>query len=105
MDANTIYTPLHLSSCYSFGYGLLTPEQICREVKRRGHRAVGMVDRHNFYGMVRFLSAAEREGLKPILGMTLLSRGRPACTAYVLERRGFLRLNRIVSRTVLGMST
>ena len=98
MDANTIYTPLHLSSCYSFGYGLLTPEQICREVKRRGHRAVGMVDRHNFYGMVRFLSAAEREGLKPILGMTLLSRGRPACTAYVLERRGFLRLNRIVSR-------
>jgi DNA polymerase III alpha subunit len=102
MIADTAYTPVHISSCYSFGYGLLTAEQICREARRRGHRAVGMVDRHNFYGMVRFVFAARREGLKPILGMTLLSRGRPVCTAYVLERRGFFRLNQIVSPPAAG---
>jgi error-prone DNA polymerase len=98
MKENSSYTPLHVGSCYSFGCGVLTPQRICREAKARGHRAVGMVDRHNFYGMVQFLRAAEREGLKPIVGMTLLRGGRRACTAYVLDRRGFVRLNRIVSR-------
>jgi len=98
MAANPPYTPLLISSCYSFGYGLLTPEQICREVKKRGHPAVGLVDRQNFYGMVRFVQAAAREGIKPILGMTLLRQGKPACSAYVLDRRGFVRLNQIVSK-------
>jgi error-prone DNA polymerase len=98
MNENAPYTPLHISSCYSFGYGLLTPQRICREAKQRGHRAVALADRHNFYGMVRFLRAAEREGIKPILGMTLLREGKPACTAYVLDRRGFVRLNRLASK-------
>jgi DNA polymerase III alpha subunit len=98
MNSNLSYTPLHVGSCYSLGRGLLTPQQICRQARKRGHRAVGMVDRHNFYGLVRFLQAAAREQIKPILGMTLLREGREACTAYVRERRGFARLNRIVSR-------
>ena len=97
MAVTVPYTPMHVGSCYSLGHGLLTPEQICREASRRGHRAVGMVDRHNFYGMVRFLQAAAGQRIKPILGMTLLRQGRAACTAYVMDRRGFAGLNRIVS--------
>ena len=92
------YTPLHISSCYSFGRGILTPECICREMRRRGYRAVGLVDRHNFCGLVRFLRAAEREGIKPVAGVTLLREGRAACTAYVLDRRGYGRLNQILSQ-------
>ncbi|UCF99089.1 MAG: DNA polymerase III subunit alpha [Spirochaetaceae bacterium] len=98
MTINSDYTPLHLSSCFSFGHGLLTPERICREVKKRGYPAVGLVDRHNFYGLVRFLRAAAREGVKALVGMALLRRGKPLCTAYVLERSGFVTLNRIVSQ-------
>jgi error-prone DNA polymerase len=97
METAYPYAPLHVGSCFSLGHGLLSPEQICREAKRRGHRAVGMVDRHNFYGMVRFLRAAGAQRIKPIVGMTLLRKGREACTAYVMDRRGFVALNRIVS--------
>ena len=89
---------LHFTSCFSLGYGLLTPEAICRRARQRGYGAVGLVDRHNFYGLVRFLKAAEREGVQPIVGMTLLQEGGRASTAYVLDRRGFVRLNRIISR-------
>ncbi len=43
------------------------------------------------------MKAAEREGVQPVVGMTLPREGSRACTAYVLDRRGFVRLNQIVS--------
>ena len=102
MVANASQPSLHFTSCFSFGYGILTPETICRRAKLRGYGAVGLVDRHNFYGLVRFLKAAEREGVQPVVGMTLLREGSRACTAYVLDRRGFVRLNQIVSHRGQG---
>ncbi len=87
MAMNASQPSLHFTSCFSFGYGILTPETICRRAKLRGYGAVGLVDRHNFYGLVRFLKAAEREGVQPVVGMTLLREGSRACTAYVLDRR------------------
>ncbi len=102
MAPNARLPALHFSSCFSFGYGILTPETICRRARQRGYGAVGLVDRHNFYGLVRFLKAAGREGIRPIVGMTLLRQGGRPCTAYVLDRRGFVRLNRIVSNQRQG---
>ena len=97
MATNASYPSLHFTSCFSLGYGILTPETICRRAKLGGYGAVGLVDRHNFYGLVRFLKAAEREGVQPVVGMTLLREGSRACSAYVLGRQGFVRLNQIVS--------
>ena len=48
------------------------------------------------------MKAAEREGIRPIVGMTLLRQGGRPCTAYVLDRRGFVRLNQIVSNPGRG---
>ena len=97
MATDSSYPLLHFTSCFSLGYGFLTPETICRRAKQRGYGAVGLVDRHNFYGLVRFLKAAEREGVRPIVGMALRREGSRSFTAYVLDRRGFVRLNQIVS--------
>jgi len=97
METNSSFPLLDFTSCFSFGYGFLTPETICRRAKQRGYGAVALVDRHNFYGLVRFLRAAEREGVRPIVGMSLRREGNRSCTAYVLDRRGFVRLNQIVS--------
>ena len=88
---------LHLCSCYSFGYGVLTPERICDGLKMRGYRAAALVDRRNFFGMPRFIRAATTRGIKPIVGMSLWRGGERACTAYVLEHRGFATLNRLAS--------
>jgi len=144
------YAPIHVSSCFSLLRGCLTPEQICRWAREQDHRAVGLVDINNFYGLVRFLQAAEREGVRPVVGMVLAeesggapargpvprrrstsarpeaappeslsppgepaSAGRPAppggrslrplCTAYVLDRRGFTRLNELVTALKTGI--
>jgi DNA-directed DNA polymerase III PolC len=91
------YVPIKVRSCFSFGYGCLTPEAICRLARLRDFPAVGMVDRGNFYGLVRFLKAAERESVKPVVGMSFNRGGAELCSAYVLDRRGFVRLAEIVS--------
>jgi len=73
---------------------------------------VGLTDTGNLYGLVRFLTAARREGVKPIVGAVLGGPGRQpgvrpghtqayapgAITAYVLDRGGFARLAGLLSR-------
>ena len=89
---------LHIHSYFSFGGGTLSPEEICRRAREQGEAVVGMTDTGNLYGLVRFLTAARREGLKPVAGAVLGDgRGRELATAYVLDRRGFARLAGLLS--------
>ncbi len=87
------YAPVHMHSYFSLGRGCLSPEDLCRYARRNNFPAVGLADSDNFYGLVRFLNAAGREGIKPVAGMVLAR----ACTAYVLNRRGFARLAEIIT--------
>jgi error-prone DNA polymerase len=121
---------LHVHSYYSLGRGCLSPEEICLAARRRGAPAVGLTDTDSFYGLVRFLRAAEREGVKALAGAVLSGRGaaprsardadaptrgrdadapcgdadtgREACTAYVLDRQGFGRLGAIITAVKAG---
>ncbi len=114
---------LHVHSYYSLGRGCLSPEEICLAARRRGAPAVGLTDTGNFYGLVRFLRAAEREGVKALAGAVLTGRGaaprsardadaptrgrdedagRETCTAYVLDRQGFGRLGAIITAVKAG---
>jgi DNA polymerase III alpha subunit len=120
--------PIHVHSYFSLGRGVLSPEAICRLARERGAAAVGLTDTDNLYGLVRFLVAARREGVRPVAGAVLSAAagggtagqasgaqpfGRPGgpggppgggwearelATAYVLDRRGFGRLARLLSR-------
>jgi DNA polymerase III alpha subunit len=90
---------LHAHSYFSFGGGVLSPEDICRTARAQGEPVVGLTDTGNLYGLVRFLTAARREGLKPVAGAVLRDgQGRELATAYVLDRRGFARLAGLLSR-------
>jgi len=109
---------LHVHSYFSLGGGTLSPEDICRLARERREVAVGMTDTGNLYGLVRFLTAARREGVKPVAGAVLAdgaaagtpargrgqSPGSGAITAYVLNRQGFARLAGLLSSrpTVAG---
>jgi len=97
---------LHVHSYFSLGGGTLSPEDICRLARGRSpgssrdsapgrEVAVGMTDTGNLYGLVRFLTAARREGVKPVAGAVLAGSG--AITAYVLDRKGFARLAGLLS--------
>ncbi len=56
-----------------------------------------MVDINNFYGLIRFLKAAKRAGLKPLTGVTIAPDGGSSFTALCLNASGFARANRIIT--------
>ncbi len=96
--------PIHVHSYFSLGRGVLSPEAICRLAREQGAAAVGLTDTDNLYGLVRFLVAARREGVRPVAGAVVTAaagsggEARELVTAYVLDRRGFGRLAGLLSR-------
>jgi len=91
------YAPIHLHSYFSLFRGCASPEEICSYARRRKFPALGLMDTNNFYGLVRFLNAAEAAGLAPLTGAVIAPEDRELCTALVLNRRGFQRLAELIS--------
>ena len=68
---DTSFVPLRLRSSYSHFAGTLPPGEIPAELERAGFAAAALVDTGNLYGAVDFYEAAERVGIKPIIGAEL----------------------------------
>ncbi|HEY9854859.1 MAG TPA: PHP domain-containing protein, partial [Stenomitos sp.] len=62
---------LQTHSVYSFRRSLLDIEALVRAAAERGHRAVALTDTDGVYGMVPFVKAARKAGLKPLIGAEL----------------------------------
>jgi error-prone DNA polymerase len=84
--------PFLFRSNYSLLRGCRSPEEICRFAREQGFPSVAVADINNFYGLIRFLTAAGREGVKPVAGVVLSRDGEELLTAYVMERKGFSRI-------------
>jgi error-prone DNA polymerase len=56
-----------------------------------------MTDINNFYGLIRFLLAADRERIKPIAGVVVEKKGRELFTAYVMNRKGYSNICRLLT--------
>ncbi len=80
---------LHFRSHYSLLRGCRSPEEICRFARERSISAVGMADINNFYGLISFLLAAQREGVRPVVGVVVRKDRKDLFTAYVMSRQGF----------------
>ena len=91
------YVPLHLRSYFSLLRGCRSPEELCAHAAGAGFPAAGLADINNLYGAVRFITAARREGIKPIIGAAVEYRKEYLFTAYCLTKRGFGRLNRLLT--------
>jgi error-prone DNA polymerase len=91
------YIPLHFRSYFSLLRGCLSPEEICRYARSQGYTAVGMADVNNVYGLVRFIRAAQEEGLKPVAGVVVMIGEQELFTAYVKNREGLGRINRLLT--------
>ena len=83
---------LFFRSHYSLLRGCLSPQEICHFAAQQGISTVGMADVNNFYGLIDFLCAAEREGVRPVAGVTVEKGGRSLLTACVMNRRGYSRI-------------
>ncbi len=65
------FVHLHLHSDYSLVDGLVRVKSLISAVAEAGMPAVALTDQHNFFAAVKFYSAAQKAGIKPILGADL----------------------------------
>ena len=91
---------IHFRSNYSFLRGCHSPEEICRFARERSLSVVGLTDVNNFHGLILFLLAADRAGLKPVAGVVVEKGGRELFTAYVMSRRGYGRICRVLTEVL-----
>ncbi len=64
---------VHLRTCsgYSFKYGTATADQLVQRAAEFGMHSLGLTDRDNLAGAIRFVQACEGASIKPILGINL----------------------------------
>ena len=71
------YVELRCQSGFSFLRGVSQPEELVASAAALGYRALALTDRCGLYGAARFLKAATRAGIHPILGAELHIDGQP----------------------------
>ena len=79
------FVHLHLHTEYSLLDGACRIDQLMDRVKECGQTAVAVTDHGVMYGCVQFFKAAQKAGIKPIIG----------CEVYVATRTRFDKVNRI----------
>jgi DNA polymerase-3 subunit alpha len=65
------FTHLHLHTEYSLLDGACDLTKLMSRVAALGQKSVAMTDHGNIYGAVHFFEAAQKQGIKPILGCEL----------------------------------
>src|ERR1041385_5493126 len=91
------FVPLRARSHYSFLDSMLSPTAIVDLAKQQGLSAVALMDLGNLHGAVEFVQAAQRAGVKPILGAELRVDNKPLLLC-VESARGYHNLCRLLSQ-------
>ena len=65
------FTHLHLHTDYSLLDGACDVDKLVAHVDKIGQTSVAMTDHGNIFGAVHFFNAANKKGIKPILGCEL----------------------------------
>ncbi|HEX6631589.1 MAG TPA: DNA polymerase III subunit alpha, partial [Gemmatimonadaceae bacterium] len=95
------YIELRAHSAFSFGDGAATPEALAAHAAVLGYPALGLADTADLGGVVRFALAAERAGVRPIVGAELAVDGHPAAF-LVRSAEGYRNLAALVTRARSG---
>src|SRR5262245_23692835 len=67
----SVYIELHAASAFSFLQGASLPETLVERAASLGYPALALLDADGVYGAPRFHKAAQRAGLKAIIGAEL----------------------------------
>lgn len=71
------YVELHAHSAFSFLEGASLPEQLAEHAGNLGYEALAIADRDDVGGLVRFVEASDKCGLRPIFGAEITVRSTP----------------------------
>ncbi len=95
---------LHLHSEFSIVDGMVKPTKLVARAAELGMPAVAITDQCNLFGLVKFYKAAEKAGIKPIIGADLLVENpedisKPHRLILLCQdRSGYLNLCQLISR-------
>jgi error-prone DNA polymerase len=88
---------LHVSTHFSFGLGVSSPETLATAAAERGFTALACTDTNGVYGAVEFQRACEAAGVRPILGAHLVTDDEET-VALATDERGWAALCRAITR-------
>ncbi|HEV8352713.1 MAG TPA: DNA polymerase III subunit alpha [bacterium] len=91
------FVHLHVHSEYSLMRGVNTVDALCAAARAQGSDAIALTDTNGMYGAIRFIGAARRTGLRPILGAEVVH-GDQRAVLLVKNPEGYANLCRILSR-------
>ena len=92
---------LTFNSYYSLRYGTLPVEKIPLIAMEAGAEAILLTDINNSTGIVDFVKACNKEGIKPIAGMEFHDGNKLLYTGIAENNEGFRELNDLMSRSNL----
>ncbi|MDT8439213.1 MAG: DNA polymerase III subunit alpha [Wenzhouxiangellaceae bacterium] len=101
------FVHLRVHSQYSLEDGLASPAALAARARALDMPALAMTDWHNLFGLVKFIKAAHREGLKPLVGadLRLTAPGQDhdgtSFTLLVQNNSGYLNLCRLISKSFI----
>src|SRR4051794_18667790 len=76
------FVHLHVASGYSLRHGATHPAELVQRAADHGMDSLALTDRDGVYGMVKFVTACTRLGIRPILGADLAVGAAPvSCSA------------------------
>ena len=65
------FVHLHVASGYSMQYGASHPQALVQQAVEHGMDALALTDRDGLYGAVKFVLAAQKADIAPVLGVDL----------------------------------
>jgi error-prone DNA polymerase len=95
------YLELHARSAFSFLRGASHPQDLVAQAASVGLSGLALCDRMGVYGMPRFRSAAEAQGLHAIVGAELVLPDGSVLPVLVQSRTGYHNLCRCLTRAHL----
>lgn len=93
-----MYAELHAHSCYSLLDGASFPEELVARAAALGMPALALTDHDAIYGAVRFVRAAQVQGIQPILGAELTLSDGHHLILLVENETGWHNLCYLISR-------
>jgi len=88
---------LHVHSCFTFGEGASTIDELICGAKKLGMSHLVLTDKNGLYGAIRFYQKTKREGIKPIIGTEVTTD-----TGYLLllakNKTGYMNLCQLITQ-------
>lgn len=100
-----MFAQLDTKTVYTFMDSLITIPSYLKKAKELGYSHIGIMDKDNLYSAYHFIKAAQKEGMKPILGveMDLIYQDRSITFQFIaLNTKGYQNLLKLSTEKMTG---